>query len=203
MIVLGNNYKHPGVLSRMPTDLVFPKGNEEHLVEMSLRLGFTHLILCYDLKDPLIRERAKEVKMLEHEHFTTEFAVMVRNQDEVGKARNLTKSIVAIGRPELFEDKRVAYVIDFEAGRRDDFIHHRNSGLNQVFISNATRTDKVLLVNAHNLLFGQLPQAVVLGRIMQNNTFIRKYKPGVVVVSGAREPLEMRAPRDLQNLLNL
>lgn len=186
----------------MPTDLVFPRGNEEHLVEMALRLGFTHLILCYELKDPLIKERAKEVKMLEHEGLTTEFAVMVRNQDEVGKARNYTAAIVAIGRPELFEDKRVAYMIDFEAGKRDDFIHHRNSGLSQVSINNATRTGKQLLVNAHNLL-GQLPQSVVLGRMMQNNNFFRKYKPDVLVVSGAREPLEMRAPRDLQNLLSL
>jgi RNase P/RNase MRP subunit p30 len=187
----------------MPIDLVFPKGNEEHLVEMAKRLGFTHLILCYTLKDPLIKERAKEVTMLAHEGFTTEFAVLVTNQNDVSKARNLTKSIVGVGRPELFEDKRVAYIISFEGSKRDDFIHHRNSGLNQVFIENAKRTDKTILVSARQLLSGDVPQAVVLGRMMQNNTFFRKYKPAVLVVSGAKEPLGMRAPRDLQNLLQV
>jgi RNase P/RNase MRP subunit p30 len=185
------------------TDLVFPHGNEEHLAQMAQRLGVRHLILCYELKDPLLRERAKEVAMLSHDGFTAEFAVLVASQQDVSRARNYTKSIVATARPELFEDKRVAYVIDFESGRRDDFIHHRNSGLNQVFIENAKRTGKVLLVNAHNLIAGKLPQAVILGRIMQNNTFFRKYRPGLLVVSGAMEPLEMRAPRDLQNLLNI
>lgn len=187
----------------MPTDLVFPKGNEEHLVEMAKRLGFTHLILCYTLKDPLIKSRAKEIAMLSHEGFSTEFAIQINTQAEVDKAKTLTKSIIAPGKPELFEDKRVAYIMEFETGKRDDFIHHRNSGLNQVFIENVVRTEKTLLVNARNLLFGELPKPVVLGRMMQNNMFFRKYKPQVLVVSGAREPLEMRAPKDLQNLLLL
>jgi RNase P/RNase MRP subunit p30 len=187
----------------MPTDLVFPKGNEEHLAGMAKRLGITHLILCYSLKDPLLKDRAKEVAILSHEGFTTEFAILVTSQQEVSKAMHLTKSIVAIARPEFFEDKRVGYIIDFEGGRRDDFIHHRNSGLNQVFIAQAKRTNKTLLVDARQLLFGQLPQPVVLGRVKQNNDFFKKYKPNVLVVSGAHEALEMRAPRDLQNLLNL
>lgn len=204
----------------MPTDLVFPKGNEEHLADMAKRLGVTHLIMCYGLKDPLLKERAKEVKMLEHERsggsgasleqgnkrfprFTTEFAILVANQQEVAKARSITPAVVALARPEMFEDKRVAYIIDFETGRRDDFIHHRNSGLNQVFIANASKTGKTLLVNAHNLLSGGLPQPVVLGRMVQNNNFFRKYKPDVIVVSGAREPLEMRSAHDLRGLLSL
>jgi RNase P/RNase MRP subunit p30 len=187
----------------MPTDLVFPKGNEEQLVQMAQRLGITHLIFCYELKDPLIKERAKEVAMLAHDGFSTEFAIIVASQQEVNKARTIAKSIVGIAKPELFEDKRITYVIDFEIGRRDDFIHHRNSGLNQVFIEQAKRTGKVLLVNAHQLLFGKLPEAIVLGRMRQNNDFFKKYKPDVIVVSGAREALEMRAPRDLQNLLNI
>src|SRR5207253_7981913 len=115
----------------------------------------------------------------------------------------IAKSLVGIARPELFEDKRITYIIDFESGKRDDFIHHRNSGLNQVFIEQAKRGGKVLLVDAHQLLFGRLPPAIVLGRIKQNNDFFKKYKPDIIVVSGAREALEMRAPRDLQNLLNI
>jgi RNase P/RNase MRP subunit p30 len=184
-------------------DLVFPKGNEERFVDMALRLGTKHLVFCYELKDPLLKDRQKEVKMLEHQEFTTEFAILVRTQDDVAKAKNLTRSIVAIARQELFEDKRVMYIIDFEGGKRDDFIHHRNSGLNQVFINHAKRTGKILLVNARQLISGAIPPAVVLGRMKQNNDFFKKYAPDAFVVSGAHEPLEMRAPKDLQNLLLL
>lgn len=184
-------------------DLVFPKGNEEQLLRMAERLGFSHVIFCYQLKDPLLKDRAKEIAMLAHERISTEFAILVTNQQDVAKAKSLTKSVVGVARPEMFEDKRVAYIIDFESGKRDDFIHHRNSGLNQVFIEQAKRTEKTLLVDAGQLLFGQVPQPVVLGRIKQNNDFFKKYRPDVIVVSGAHEPLEMRAPRDLQNLLIL
>jgi RNase P/RNase MRP subunit p30 len=185
------------------TDLVFPRNNEEKLLEMAKRLGIKHLIFCYELKDPLLKDRGKEVAMLSTEQLTTEFAVYVTTQQEVGKAQGITKNVVAAGRPEMFDDKRVKYIINFEAAKRDDFIHHRNSGLNQVFLAAAERSQKTVLVSARQLIAGEVPPAVVLGRMMQNNTFYRKYKTAVLVVSAAREPLEMRAPRDLQNLLNL
>jgi RNase P/RNase MRP subunit p30 len=182
-------------------DLVFPKNNEEHLVHMAKRLGTKHVIFCYPLKDVMIRQRAKEVAMLAHEDLIAEFAVLVQTQQEVSKALSLTRTIVATAKPEFFEDKRVTYIINFESGRRDDFIHHRNSGLNQVFVDQSMRTDKTLLVNANQLLSER--SSVVLGRMMQNNAMFKKYKPRVIVVSGAREPLEMRALRDLANLLTI
>jgi RNase P/RNase MRP subunit p30 len=185
------------------TDLVFPSGNEKHLAEMALRLGTEHLIFCYELKDPLLKMRAKEVELLKQEHLTTGFAIIVDSQQDVAKAKNFTKTIVGTARPELFEDKRVSHIIDMESGRRDDFIHHRNSGLNQVFLQHVNNNDKTLLVDASQLFSGQIAQGVVLGRIMQNNEFYRKYAPRVIVISGACEPLQMRAWRDLQVLLDL
>jgi RNase P/RNase MRP subunit p30 len=185
----------------MPTDVVFPKNNEEHLCEMAKRLGFTHLIFVYDLKDPLLKDREKEIAKLASESFSTEFAIIVTNQQEISKARSICKTIIGIGRPELFEDKRITHIIDFESGKRDDFIHHRNSGLNQVFIEQAIRSEKTLLINASQLFVALQPQAIILGRMKQNNDFFKKYKPTVLVVSGAQEPLEMRAPRDLENIL--
>jgi hypothetical protein len=150
----------------------------------------------------MIKNRKKEVALLSDNELTTEFAIITNNQNDIGRAKNLSASIIAVGRPEMFEDKRVDYVIDFENGRRNDFIHHRNSGLNQVFIVAAKKTGKILLVNAHNLLYCEDP-AVILGRFTQNNIFFKKYSPSVTVVSGAREPLEMRPVRDLQGLLDL
>ena len=170
---------------------------------MAERLGFSHLILCYPLSDPLLKNRAKEVAMLATAKITTEFAILVPNQESIAKAQRYTKSVVAKGQQEYYDDKRVQYVLDFENGGRPDFLHHRHSGLNQVFIHAGIRTSKCFLVNMHNLLFGAQHRAVILGRIQQNNDFFKKYAPNVLTISGATEPLEMRAPRDLQNILFL
>ena len=182
----------------MPTDLVFPQGNEQKLVEMALKLGFTRLILCYPLSDPGLKSRKDEVAKL---GIDAVFAVYVDRQDDIPKAQRFTHEIVARGAQGIYDDRRVKYVIGFESSRREDFIHHRNSGLNQVFIQAAIKTGKTILVDVSQLLAGE--QDVVLGRVLQNNMFFRKYKPDVLVVSGAREALDMRAPRDMADLLRL
>jgi hypothetical protein len=184
------------------TDLCFPHGNEEALCQMALALGTTHLILCYPLSDPLVKDRKKEVAMLAHEGLTTEFAVIVRNQDEVAKAMHLTRTIVGPARLELYEDKRVTHLIGIESGRREDFIHHRNSGLTQVLIAQAIRTEKTLLVDL-SALHGPFPQPVIIGRIMQNNTLFKKYAPRTLVVSAGKTPFDLRSPHDRANFLRI
>ncbi len=185
------------------TDLVFPDGNEERLVAMARELGTRTLVLCYDASSPGIKERPREVAKLSGPGVRTVFAALARTQDEVQRALKVTQEIVALASPAIYEDKRVRYVIGFEGGARDDFIHHRNAGLTQVSVANAVRTGKTLLVDAGQLLSGEMPAHVVLGRMMQNNMLFRKYRPSVLAVSGAREALGMRATKDLRVLLLL
>lgn len=179
----------------MRTDLVFPKGNEKKMLAMAKRLGVQRLFLCYSLSDA--RRMKEEVANMSGKGLAVELAVLV-SQKDVQRAKAVTKFVVARGKPGIYEDKRVRFVIDFESGKRDDFIHHRNSGLTQVFIKKGMATGKTFLVNARQL--GE-NEETILGRMQQNNRFFRKYKPDVLVVSGARTPLEMRNPRDLQQLL--
>ncbi len=188
----------------MHWDLVFPNGNEERLLEMAERLGFSELMLCYELKDPLLKERAKEVAKLSTPKVKAAFAIIVENQQDVAKAKHLATHIIATPFPAAFEDKRVTHVIGIERGTRDDFLHHRNSGLTQVSLRECARTGKTVLVDAGALLDGKRHPAVVFGRMLQNNGFYRK-EPDVPVrvISGADTPLRMRAPRDLQDLLHL
>lgn len=188
----------------MTQDLVFPQGNEEALVAMARKLGFQELLLCYQLKDPLLKERKKEIEKLATKDLKVSLAIIVTNQQDVMRAKQLCENVVALPFPGAFEDKRVTHVFGIESGRREDFLHHRNSGLTQVSLRDALRTGKTLLVDAGALFDGEKHPSVILGRILQNNQFLRK-EPDVPVrvVSGAREPLRMRAPRDLQDLLRL
>ncbi len=187
-------------------DLVFPNGNEERLLEMAERLGFSELMLCYELKDPLLKDRAKEVAKLSTPKVKATFAILVTNQNDVAKAKQLTANIIATPFQGVFEDKRITHVIGLEGGRRDDFLHHRNSGLTQVGLRECARTGKTILVDAGALLQETQTHhpSVILGRMLQNNEFYRKeYDVPVRVISAASEPLKMRAPRDMMDLLKL
>jgi RNase P/RNase MRP subunit p30 len=183
------------------TDLVFPNGNEGKLAAMARRLRVRTLLLCYPADAPHLEQRRAEAQRLCDERLTVLFCVHAKDQDQVQRAVKITKEIVATGRQGIFEDPRVRYVIDFEGRRREDFVHHRNSGLTQVSIAKGIKSGKVFLVNARQLAGNY--SYVILGRMMQNNMFFRKYKPTVLAVSGATEALGMRSPKDLENLLLL
>lgn len=183
-------------------DFVFPENNEQQLLEMAERLGFRKLVFCYHIDDPHLRARKEELQE-SAPSLEIDLAVVVESQQQVQKARKITRNVIGVARREFFDDKRVRHIIDFESGRRSDFIHHRNSGLTQVLINKAILRDITLLVDFRQLIAGKPAQHVVLGRMMQNNQFFRKYRPRVRIVSGARHTLEMRAPRDLQNFLLL
>lgn len=185
------------------TDLVFPNGNEAQLVAMATRLGIHELLFCYKAEDPLSKSRIAEATKYATKECAITPVILVKDLAGVDKAKAITKNVATYGSPAVFEDKRIKYVLGMETGHRDDFIHHRNSGLNQVFIEQSKRTGKTLLINLRPLITESIPQAVFLGRVQQNNTFFRKYKPAVMVVSGAKEPLEMRSPRDLQMILQI
>lgn len=187
----------------MHFDLVFPSGNEPALVEMAKRLGFDKLFLCYPLDDPLIAQRKGEIQALCDENLQVEFAIMIKNQTEVNKAKRLTKHIIAPSKQELFEDKRIPYLLGFGNSRKPDFIHHRRGGLTQVHVNSAKRTNKTLLVDIGSLLQSDVSNETLIGRLMQNNKLFRKYGCAVRAVSCAKSALGMRAPKDLENFLTL
>lgn len=168
---------------------------------MAKKLGIKELLLMYNLSDPMLKQRYSEAKKLADEKINVELAIFVNSQQEVIKAKSLTKHIV--GRERLYEDKRVKYLIDFESSRKPDFIHHRRGGLTQVHVKTAVRTGKTILVNANPLITNKLHQSVLLGRFQQNSALFKKYGADVKVVSGATRSLDMRAPKDLDNLLKL
>ncbi len=184
-------------------DVVFPKNNETRLLEMARLLGTREVMLVYPVSDPSLKQRKGEVERLSGTVGTvvTRFGILVSEHREVQRAKGLSPDIVAISRPWVYDDKRVRWVLNMENGRRADFTHHRNSGLNQVFIRKAIRTGKTFLINLNLLLSDG--RETLLGRVLQNNRFFRKYRPDVLVVSGCSLPLEMRSEKDRGSLLRL
>lgn len=131
------------------------------------------------------------------------WAALVRNQQEARRHRAAYTHLIAPCERELIECKEVDYLLEPERQERSDFIHHRNSGLNQVLLAlctgNAKRKPKGIITTTSLLLNGRRPETT-LGRMMQNAWWTKKYGVPYHLVSGARTLWEQRGANDLAAL---
>ncbi len=104
--------------------------------------------------------------------------------------------IAAPAKREFFESVRVTLILEPEAQARQDFIHHRNSGLHQVLLKlcqpTKRRREKRVITTTSLLLNARHPPTVILGRMLQNAHWCAKYQIPYLVTSGARTRWEQR-----------
>lgn len=101
-----------------------------------------------------------------------------------------TYRIVAPSRRDFFESLAVDHILNPEHGGRPDFIHHRNSGLNQVLLRYCK--EKSILTT-----LATLHRAQGLGRMQQNARWCAKLAIPYHLVSGAQTRWEQRSAHDL------
>lgn len=155
-------------------DIIMPESNQSQMLEMADRLGYKKLIAINgEESDPVSCASPKPGKGL---------------------------SIVRAGKNNraYFEDKRVDCIFGLEMHNGKDFIHHRNSGLNQVLCKLASK-NSIAIGFAFSPLLGLEPRmkSAVLGRMKQNAAFCRKYGLPFVLASFASRPYQMRSPIDM------
>ena len=80
-----------------------------------------------------------------------------------------------------------------------DFMHQRNSGLNNVLCSLMHQKDVAYVIDYRSVL----GSPAALGRLLQNISLCKKYKVSLVAGSFARHPLEMRGAADILALFSL
>lgn len=110
-------------------------------------------------------------------------------------------AIVAPSRREFFESRIVTHILNPERSYRDDFIHHRNSGLNQVLLKLARGEKKRLpktIISTFSQLLNSKRESVILGRMRQNVKWCDKYGVLYSLVSGASSWYEIRGEKDLK-----
>lgn len=96
-----------------------------------------------------------------------------------------------------FEKRKDIVAYNLEDQKRD-FIHYRNSGLNQVLCKLAKKNNIAIAFNFNLILNSEgMLRSQLLGRMMQNIKFCRKYKVNMVIGSFASKPEEMRSAHDL------
>ena len=176
----------------------------EELVRQLLlcrELGHTEALLLFATHDRKNQELADAVKKRTAGTPAVTTGILIRDQNQAKLGRQYDAVVAPCSR-EFFETRAVTHILDPENGARPDFIHHRNSGLNQVVLAlavgDAKRRPKAILSSFTQLL-GKRP-ATALGRMAQNARWCAKYKVRYLLVSGAASAWEQRAATDLKAL---
>jgi len=180
-------------------DIVLPKGNEQELAEMALRLGHERITFAYPYA--IFPKTMMKGKI----GMPFDFAAIAANQKEIIACRS--KGILSLYRAhedvrEAIEGLRPGIIFGIEYSERKDFIHHRNSGLNHI-MAKAAKDKKVTIGISFSelLILNASTQAVVLGRIRQNISLLRKYGASIRLFSLADDPYSMRPAHDLISFL--
>ena len=98
-----------------------------------------------------------------------------------------------------FESKQIKMFFDLENHNERDFIHQRNSGLNQILANIAHDKEKIIGFNFSTILNAEPEKrAQIFGRMRQNVKLCRKYKVKMFIGSFALEPFELRGEYELK-----
>ena len=102
----------------------------------------------------------------------------------------------------VFEDKKIDLVFNLELNNKKDHTHFVNSGLDQVLCKLAKKHGKIVCFSFGSLLnVSNFKRSRLLGRIIQNIRFCKKYKVKIAIASFAKNAKEMRYYHDLIALL--
>ena len=181
-------------------DVVFPDGNESDFIRMAERLGYNSLCFVYDFNKDL--KSIKERILKEQTKVKLYFGLLTDAKD-VSKAKKIAELVLvkSAGYDQaVFERVRPDIVYDLELFAGKDPMHFRASGLNQVLCKFAAK-NKVIAGFSFSSILNANNRVLVLGRIMQNIRFCRKYKVDTCFASFASMPYEMRAAHDLISFL--
>lgn len=129
--------------------------------------------------------------------------ILISTQNEAKALKQQYDVIVAPCKRDFFENKNVDFILEPERQGRADFIHHRNSGLHQVLLNYCKPTTKRQekgIITTLSLLRRSRRSSELLGRMMQNARWCKKYKIMYHVTSGATKLFEQRCAAGLKAL---
>ncbi|MFH1506204.1 MAG: RNase P subunit p30 family protein [archaeon] len=181
-------------------DIVRPQDNEKEFIEVAERMGMKGIIFLYTKQDKKILEQVEKLK--KEIKLKLLKGLLIKDTRQANKAKKDFNLLFGLGTRENFENKSVQIIFDVESDTRKDYIHNRNSGLNQVHCKLAKEKNKIIAFSFSQVLNSDRPE-IILGRLIQNIVLCRKYKNDFVIASFAQDPYEMRCCRDYEALLRV
>lgn len=177
----------------MHADIVFPDRNEKEFLEIAEKLGFEALVFVYDNPNKIPQK-------LPASKLKTKTALLAKEK-EIQKPRNKAELILykSTGNDRwVFEKSEADIIFGLEEAQKKDFMHHRASGLNQVLCRIASKKGKIIAIPFSAILSSKgMLRAQLIGKMMQNVRFCRKFKVMTALASFAKTPYQMRAPAEL------
>jgi len=148
------------------------------------------LVLCEEKFENLGFSKVHNIKISE-----------VTNSNQLRKLKN-DLNIVEGGKfnREVLSTKNIDILVSPEKNRKEDFLHHRNSGLNHILCKLANKNKIAIGFSFNEVLKSKnVDRAKILGRMRQNIKLCRKYKVNMIIASFANDKYEMRSLNDLKS----
>ncbi|MBS3165280.1 hypothetical protein J4439_07665 [Candidatus Woesearchaeota archaeon] len=168
-------------------DIVEPQGNEQALIAMAKRLSIGGLVMLYPKRAELP---------------AAEGLVLVPGRISDGARKDpLVFSVAMTAEPDMALQNGVDAIFGMELATRQDGLHARHSGMNQVRCAAAKEKDVLTGIALRPMLeAGPYLRARLLGRHSQNLR-ICENRCAVTIASLARHPYQMRSPQEMRSLL--
>lgn len=175
-------------------DAAIPKNNEKKLIEMAEKLDEKELILLYNISD------YKSAKTDYKTNIKLKKGLLIKEDKEVSKVPNSVEYVFAENPTrQMIESKKITHYFSIEDQKKADFIHHRNSGMNQVYAKFMSEQGKTYCFS-YRLLLKSTRKDQLIGRFRQNQGLVKKYKIKNEIFSFAKEPYDLRAKHERQAL---
>ena len=177
----------------MYVDIVFPNGNEKEFLETAEKLGYDSVVFVYEKHIPALPK--SKIKII---------TGLVADEKQIQNAKNNANLVFVKSSKNnrwVLEKSKADILFGIEGAQRKDFMHHRASGLNQILCKIAKQKGKTIGFTFSAILNANpAKRAKLIGKMMQNIKFCRKYKVKTILASFAKTPYGMRAPNDLISL---
>lgn len=161
-------------------DIVFPNKNEKEFLEIAEKLGYKSIVFAYNGKVPNLDLKTK-LKV---------YTVGNGGDLRIAKSTGDDRAVI--------EKMDFDLIFGLEEIQKKDFMHHRASGLNQVLCNIAHKRKVIIAFSMSSLLNSKgMLRSQIMGRMMQNIRFCRKYKVISAFCSFACSPYQMRSPNDI------
>ena len=176
-------------------DIIFPNKNEKEFLEIAEKLNKKELYLIYPYKKNIQNYK----KIIDSLKQTTKIKLklgLISTPNTITKAKNACDFVIVESSEQnqhVLEKQKPNLIFDLEQTGRKDRMHYRSSGMNQVLCKIAVKNKITIAFSFSTLLNSPKQKRIqILGRMMQNIRFCKKYKVNALFASFAKTPFEMR-----------
>ena len=188
-------------------DIVLSSNKNTQLAEMAVRCGYTEIILLHKSLEEFYSAAVPHIPNLKIVH-----GLIIQEKEKrliFQKIRNAQKEgclpFIEAQSPQynrfIIEKAKNIVIFNIEYTHKDDHMHFRRGGLDQVLCTFAAKNNIKIAVSFSKLnSLSPIDQAKVIGRLKQNIRFCQKYSTTFGLFSFASDASELRGAHDLASL---